>query len=74
MLAFYMCGGVSGGCFNPAVSLALCLTGRRPWSMYPWHVVGQMVGAFIAATLAFSVYSGRYEQHFGIQYYVAALI
>lgn len=57
VLAFYMCGGVSGGCFNPAVSLALCLSGKRPWSMYPWHVVGQMLGAFVAATLAYSVYS-----------------
>ncbi|GFO45831.1 Aquaporin-9 [Plakobranchus ocellatus] len=57
MLAFYMCGGISGGCFNPAVSLALCLTGRKPWRVLPWHTLGQMVGAFVAAALVYSVYT-----------------
>ncbi|KAK3767770.1 hypothetical protein RRG08_044903 [Elysia crispata] len=65
MLAFYMCGGVSGGCFNPAVSLAVCLTGRRPWTMFPWHVVGQMLGAFVAATVVYSVYTDALDRYDG---------
>lgn len=44
-------GHVSGGHFNPAVTLAFFATGRLPALRAAWYVVAQLVGAVIAAWL-----------------------
>lgn len=52
-------GAVSGGHFNPAVSLGLAVAGRLPWRDLPGYVVAQVVGAVAAAGTLFVVASGR---------------
>ena len=47
----------SGAHLNPAVTVALCLTGRSDWNQLPFHWMGQYLGAFLAAALVFGTYS-----------------
>lgn len=52
-------GGVSGGHFNPAVSVGLAVAGRFPWRLVVPYVLAQLVGATLAGALLFAVASGR---------------
>ena len=41
-------GGLSGAHFNPAVTFALAIIGRHPWSRVPTYVVAQLAGGLLA--------------------------
>ncbi|KQS17844.1 porin [Frigoribacterium sp. Leaf186] len=45
MAGIYAVGHISGGHFNPAVTVGFALAGRTPWSSVPGYVVAQLVGA-----------------------------
>lgn len=45
-------GPVSGGHFNPAVSLALAMRKEMPWSDFVPYVVAQVVGGVVGAIVA----------------------
>jgi len=51
MIMVYMGGHVSGGHYNPAVSLGLLLRGRLPASDFGPYVIAQLLGAIAAAWL-----------------------
>ena len=54
----YAVGGISGGHFNPAVSLGLALAGRFQWrELLPYWVV-QVVGGTAAAAVLYVIASG----------------
>jgi aquaporin Z len=55
MIMVYAGGHVSGGHYNPAVSLAAMLRGALPKSEYVPYVVSQLAGATIAAWIAYIV-------------------
>ncbi|XP_075885577.1 aquaporin-3-like [Nelusetta ayraudi] len=55
-LGILMCGQVSGGHLNPAVTLALCLLGREPWRKFPLYCLLQTLGAFLGAAIVFALY------------------
>lgn len=55
-IAVYVCGGVSGGHINPAISLAWAVIGRLPWKKVPFYVLAQFIGAFAGAALTYGVY------------------
>ncbi len=55
----YAFGHVSGGHFNPAVSIGLATAGRFSWREVPWYAFVQIVGATVAAAVLFVVASGR---------------
>lgn len=55
--AIYVCGGVSGGHVNPAVTLGLASVGKLPFSKVPHYFLGQYLGAFVAAAITYAVYS-----------------
>lgn len=55
----YAFGHVSGGHFNPAVSVGLATAGRFAWREVPAYAAAQLVGATVAATVLFVVASGR---------------
>merc|ERR1719378_86431 len=59
----YWAGGISGGHINPAVSLALAVCDRFPWSKLPFYMLAQFVGAFMACAGVFGVYHD-YLVHF----------
>jgi glycerol uptake facilitator-like aquaporin len=43
---------VSGAHFNPAVTLAMCLTGEMPWREAPVYLASQIAGAFAGVATA----------------------
>lgn len=60
-LAVYMVGGVSGAHINPAVSVALAVTGGIGWAEVPVYVAGQLVGGFLGAVGVFVHYRSHWE-------------
>jgi aquaporin Z len=52
MIMVYAGGHVSGGHYNPAVTLAVWLRGRCPTADIPAYWISQILGAFAAAALA----------------------
>lgn len=55
MIMVYAGGHVSGGHYNPAVSLAAMLRGALPKAQYVPYVVSQLLGATVAAFVAYMV-------------------
>ncbi|MBB4439552.1 MULTISPECIES: aquaporin Z [Rhizobium] len=55
----YAVGGISGGHFNPAVSLGLTVAGRFPAARLIPYIVVQVVGAIAAAALLYLIASGK---------------
>ncbi|SCY28601.1 MIP/aquaporin family protein [Desulfoluna spongiiphila] len=54
--AVYLVGKYSGAHVNPAVTLGLATIGLFPWADVPMYIAGQMIGAFIGATLVYLHY------------------
>jgi aquaporin Z len=55
----YAVGGISGGHFNPAVSLGLALANRFSWKeLIPYWIV-QVVGAVVAGAVLYTIASGK---------------
>lgn len=55
----YAVGHVSGGHFNPAVTVGLAMAKRFAWREAPSYVVTQVVGASVAALVLFVVANGQ---------------
>jgi aquaporin Z len=55
----YAVGHISGGHFNPAVSVGLATAGRFSWSELPKYVVAQCLGAIAAAFILYLIVSGK---------------
>jgi aquaporin Z len=52
--------GISGGHFNPAVSVGLCAGGRFPAAHLFPYVVAQTLGAIVAAGVLYLIASGSH--------------
>jgi aquaporin Z len=59
MTMAYAVGGISGGHFNPAVSVGLAAAGRFSWSDLPGYVAAQAVGAIAGALVLYLIASGK---------------
>ena len=55
----YALGPISGGHFNPAVSLGLVVGGRFKASELPGYVIAQLLGAIAAAAVLYVVATGK---------------
>lgn len=55
-VAIYAFGAVSGGHFNPTVTVALAVRGRFAWREVPAYVAAQLVGGVLGAAVVFAVY------------------
>lgn len=55
----YAVGGISGGHFNPAVSLGLAVAGRFGWKDLIPYWIAQVLGAVIAAAALYAIASGK---------------
>lgn len=63
----YALGHISGGHFNPAVSLGLAVGKRFPFSMFVPYVIAQVIGAIAAASVLYVIASGKpgFDVHAG---------
>ncbi|GAA4692887.1 aquaporin Z [Nocardioides nanhaiensis] len=59
LAAAYAVGGVSGGHFNPAVTVGLAVARRFAWRDVPGFVAAQVAGGSLAAAVLYVVASGR---------------
>ena len=55
----YALGPISGGHFNPAVSVGLCAGGRFPVGQLLPYIVAQVVGGLAAAAVLYLIASGK---------------
>lgn len=55
----YAVGGISGGHFNPAVSVGLATAGRFSWSDVPGYVAAQVLGGIAGALILYLIASGK---------------
>ncbi|XP_026199574.1 aquaporin-3a [Anabas testudineus] len=55
-LGILVCGQVSGGHLNPAVTFALCVLGREPWKKFPMYFLFQTIGSFFGAAVIYAMY------------------
>ena len=59
MSGAYALGPISGGHFNPAVSVGLWAGGRFPASLLLPYIVAQVVGGIVGAGVLYLIASGR---------------
>jgi aquaporin Z len=55
----YAVGGISGGHFNPAVSVGLLVAGKFPAHKLAGYVTAQVLGAIAAAATLYLIASGK---------------
>src|SRR5689334_13448014 len=61
-VALYVTGWASGGHFNPAVTLGMCLAKKTAWSLMPLYLCGQFVGGFLGALLVWLTYFPHWQK------------
>lgn len=59
MTMAYAVGGISGGHFNPAVTIGLATAGRFPWAGVPSYVVIQVAGAIAGGLVLYLIATGK---------------
>lgn len=55
----YAVGGVSGGHFNPAVTVGLAAGGRFPWGEVLQYVIAQVLGGIAGAAILYLIATGK---------------
>lgn len=58
LVAIYAVGHISGGHFNPAVTLGLAIAGRFGWGRVWQYVVAQVVGGVVASSILYLIATG----------------
>ncbi len=61
-MAVYATGWVSGGHFNPAITLGFCLAKKTAWSLIPLYLSGQFLGAIIGAIFVWLSYFPHWQK------------
>lgn len=55
----YALGPISGGHFNPAVSVGLAMGGRFSWGELPGYVIAQVLGAIVGGGVLYVIATGK---------------
>lgn len=61
-LVIYATGSVSGAHMNPAMTLSFAVFRGFPWRQVPGYVLSQLLGAFLAAAVLYSLFCGALSQ------------
>ena len=65
MTMAYAVGHISGGHFNPAVTVGLATSGRFSWGAVPGYVIAQVVGGIAGALVLYLIASGKADANLG---------
>lgn len=60
-IAVMIAGPYSGAHINPAVSIGLAVSGDFAWNMVPMYILGQFIGAMIAALIIWLLYRDHFN-------------
>ena len=60
-IAVLVAGPHSGAHINPAVSIGLAVAGEFPWSDVPSYVLAQLIGAMLAACVAWLMHKDHFD-------------
>jgi glycerol uptake facilitator protein len=55
-VAVYCVGQFSGAAINPAVTIAMAVTGQFDWAVVPGYIIAQFLGAFVGAVIVWLAY------------------
>jgi aquaporin Z len=55
----YAVGGISGGHFNPAVTVGLATAGRFSWNQVPSYIIAQVAGGIAGAVVLYIIATGK---------------
>lgn len=55
-VAVYVTGWASGGHFNPAITVGLCLAKKSSWDLFHLYLAGQTIGALLGAFFVWLAY------------------
>lgn len=55
----YAVGGISGGHFNPAVSVGLAIADKFDWKEVPPYLAAQLVGGIVGALIIYLIITGK---------------
>ena len=61
----YAVGGISGGHFNPAVTIGLASAGRFSWSQVPSYIIAQIAGGIAGAAVLYFIATGKADANIG---------
>jgi glycerol uptake facilitator protein len=61
-LGIYASGSISGAHLNPAVTIALAVSGQFDWSLVPLYIAAQFTGAMIGAGLVYLAYRAHFAE------------
>ena len=64
VVGVYAVGSISGGHFNPAITLGVAASGRLPWRDVLPYIAAQLVGAIVASSLMFAIAAGASKSFF----------
>ena len=59
VIGAYALGPISGGHFNPAVSVGLAVGGRFSWGELPGYVISQVLGAIVGGGILYVIATGK---------------
>lgn len=61
-MGVFAVGSISGAHLNPAVTVALAISGSFAWGDVPSYILAQMIGAFLGAALIFMHYLPHWKE------------
>src|ERR1700729_2242681 len=64
VVSAYAVGSISGGHFNPAVTLGVAAAGRMLWRDVLPYIAAQIVGAIVASSIMFGIAAGAPKKFF----------
>jgi aquaporin Z len=64
VVSAYAVGSISGGHFNPAVTLGVAASGRMVWRDVLPYIAAQLVGAIVASSIMFGIAAGAPKSFF----------
>ncbi|KAK4263943.1 hypothetical protein QN277_029293 [Acacia crassicarpa] len=65
MIMVYTVGHISGGHFNPAVTVAFAIFRHFPWKQVPLYIIAQVVGSILASGSLYMLFEVNDKSYFG---------